>query len=100
VVDHRDQGAEGKLVGGDDMTAQADFIMDNIAAILASHGSGLNDVVNIRTYLTDMGRLAEYGAVRAARFPENHPRPTSTTVGVSRLFVPGALLEVEVLAFI
>ncbi len=66
------------------------------AAILAAHGATLADVVNIRAYLTDMGQLPEYGKVRAARFTGTPP--TVTTVEVSRLFVPGALLEVEVLA--
>jgi 2-iminobutanoate/2-iminopropanoate deaminase len=87
--------ADRKIVG-DDMAAQADFIMDNITAILAAHGASLADVVNIRTFLTDMGQLPEYGKVRAARFTGTPP--TITTVEVSRLWVPGALLEVEVLA--
>ena len=52
--------ADGKIVGGNDMAAQADFIMDNITAILAAHGASLDDVVNIRTFLTDMGHLPEY----------------------------------------
>jgi 2-iminobutanoate/2-iminopropanoate deaminase len=67
--------ADRKIVGGNDMAAQADFIMDNIAAILAAHGASLADVVNIRTFLTDMGQLPEYGKVRAARFtgtPADH----------------------------
>lgn len=41
--------ADRKIVGGNDMAAQADFIMDNITAILAAHGASLADVVNIRT---------------------------------------------------
>jgi 2-iminobutanoate/2-iminopropanoate deaminase len=88
--------AEGKVVGGNDMTAQADYIMDNITAILAAHGATLADVFNIRAYLTDMSRLSEYGKVRTARFTGTPP--TVTTVEVSRLFVPGALLEVEIMA--
>jgi enamine deaminase RidA (YjgF/YER057c/UK114 family) len=88
--------ADGNIVGGNDMAAQADYIMDNITAILAAHGATLADVVNIRAYLTDMSQLPEYGKVRAARFTGTPP--TVTTVEVSRLFVPGALLEVEVLA--
>ena len=88
--------ADGMIVGGDDMAAQADFIMDNITAILAAHGASLADVVNVRTFVTDMGRLGEFGKVRAARFTGTPP--TITTVEVSRLWVPGALLEVEVLA--
>jgi enamine deaminase RidA (YjgF/YER057c/UK114 family) len=76
--------------------APAEYIMDNITAILAAHSATLADVVNIRTYLTDMSRLPEYGKVRAACFTGTPP--TITTVEVSRLFIPGALLEVEVLA--
>ena len=87
--------ADGKVVG-DDMSTQAEYIMDRINAILAAHGATFADVVNVRTFLTDMSQLPEYGKVRAARFPGTPP--TITTVEVSRLFVPGALLEVEVLA--
>ena len=86
--------ADGKVIG-DDMATQAEYIMDRITAILAAHGATLSDVVNVRTYLTDMSQLPEYGKVRAARFKTP---PTITTVEVSRLFVPRALLEVEVLA--
>jgi 2-iminobutanoate/2-iminopropanoate deaminase len=88
--------ADGNIVGGNDMAAQAEYIMDNITAILAAHRATLADVVNIRAYLTDMSQLPAYGKVRAARFTGTPP--TVTTVEASRLFVPGALLEVEVLA--
>jgi enamine deaminase RidA (YjgF/YER057c/UK114 family) len=88
--------ADGKIVGTD-MTTQAEFIMDNISAILAAHGATLADVVNLRTYLTDMSKLPDYGKVRTARFTTP---PTITTVEVSRLFMPGALIEVEALAVI
>lgn len=90
--------AEGQLVGGDDMTAQAEHVMGTIGAILRAHGATFNDVINIRTYLTDLARIGEYGAVRRPFF--TGMPPTSTTVEVSRLFVPGALLEVEVVAII
>ena len=86
--------ADGKVIGND-MASQAEYIMDRITAILAAHGATLADVVNVRTYLTDMSQLPEYGKVRAAHFQTT---PTITTVEVSRLFVPRALLEVEVLA--
>jgi 2-iminobutanoate/2-iminopropanoate deaminase len=90
--------ADGKIVGPDDMFAQADYIMDNITAILASQRATLADVANIRSYVTDMDRLPEFGRVRATRFPGTPP--TITTVEVSRLWVPGALIEVEVFAII
>src|ERR1700731_75846 len=46
--------ADGEIVGGNDMGAQEEYIMDNITAILAARGATLADVVNIRTYVTDM----------------------------------------------
>ncbi|WP_419998425.1 RidA family protein [Streptomyces boninensis] len=85
-----------ELVGPGDMAAQARHVMDALGKILAAHGASYDDVVNIRSYLTDMGRRAEYGAVRA-EYIKGEP-PSSTTVEVSRLFVPGALLEVELIA--
>jgi len=90
--------ADGRLVGENDMRAQSEFVMDTIENILAAHGATLADVVNIRTFLTDIDRIGEYGDVRLPRF--TGMPPTSTTVEVSRLFVPGALLEVEVTAIV
>ena len=89
----------GSLVGTGDMTAQADYIFDQVGKILAAHGATFGDVVNVRTYLTDMDRIAEFGAARRPRFNPD-AMPTSTTVEVSRLFVDGALLEIEVTAVV
>lgn len=89
---------DGRIVGEGDMAAQARYVMDSIGTILAAHGATFADVVNIRTYLTDMSRLAEYGEARRGLFGDMPP--TSTTVEVSALFMPGALLEVEVTAVV
>jgi 2-iminobutanoate/2-iminopropanoate deaminase len=83
---------------GEDMTTQSEQIFTAIGALLAAHGAGFDDVVNIRTYLADMGQLAEYGAVRR-KYLTGTP-PTSTTVEVSRLFRPEALLEVDITAVV
>jgi 2-iminobutanoate/2-iminopropanoate deaminase len=86
----------GGLVGAGSMPEQAERVFESIGRILAAHGASFADVVNIRSYLTDMALIREYREVRA-RYLEGDP-PTSTTVEVSGLVVPGALLEVEVLA--
>lgn len=83
---------------GTDMTAQSEQVFRSIAALLAAHGAGFEHVVNVRTYLTDIGLLAEYGAVRR-RYLTGTP-PTSTTIEVSRLFHPEALLEVDIMAVV
>ena len=89
---------DGGVVGGNDMRAQTRFVFDAIGALLADRGATFAHVVNIRTYLADMDRRAEYGEVRRDYLGD--PLPTSTTVEVSRLFRPGLLLEVDITAVV
>ncbi len=86
----------GQVAEGADLAAQSRGIFEAISAILKPHGATLADVINIRTYLTDISELAQYGQVRGEFFPGTPP--TSTTVEVSKLFLPWALIEVEVVA--
>jgi len=88
----------GALVGEGDMGEQTRVVMEILGGILAAHGASFDDVVNIRSFVTDMDRLAEVAEVRRRYLSE--PWPTSTSVEVSRLFLPGALIEVEVVAAI
>lgn len=92
-------GEDHQIVGGDDMRAQSRRVMELIGQVLAAYGAGFKDVVNLRTFLTDISRIREYGDVRAEYFGDTAP-PTSTTVEVSRLFLPEALIEVEATAII
>ena len=86
----------GAVVAPGDMTAQAERIFEIIGGLLAAHGAGFGDVLHVRTFLTDLSQLGDYGVVRRKVFPGKPP--ASTTVEVSRLFLPGAVLEVEVTA--
>lgn len=81
-----------------DMAAQAESIFQTISALLNAHGATLADIVNVRSFLTDMSQRAEYSRVRARYLSE--PMPTSTTVEVSKLFKDGAVIEIEVVAAI
>src|ERR671916_2149846 len=89
-------GDDGAIVGAGDMEQQAQRVFTLLERILADQGAGFGDVVSIRTFVTDMGLLASYGAVRARYL--TGPPPTSTTVEVSRLFRPEALVEVDLVA--
>ncbi|MFB7600791.1 RidA family protein [Streptomyces sp. NPDC056160] len=99
-VGHADGSAllfvSGQIAEGETLTEQSQGVFEAIAALLAAYGASLADVISIRTFLTDIGRLAEYGAVRQ-RFLTGTP-PTSLTVEVPRLFRPEAQIEVEVVA--
>ncbi|GAB2842090.1 hypothetical protein GCM10027074_05680 [Streptomyces deserti] len=86
----------GQIAEGATLAEQTRGVFETIAALLKAHGATLADVVNIRTYLTDISRLEEYGTVRR-QFLTGTP-PTSMTFEVPRLFRPEAQVEIEVVA--
>ncbi|GII65491.1 hypothetical protein Skr01_55760 [Sphaerisporangium krabiense] len=88
--------ADGRVIGEGDVTRQSEVVFDYLEAILADQGCDFGDVVTIKTFLTDMADLPAYGAVRRRRVPGEPP--SSTTVEVPRLFRPGLVIEVEVVA--
>ncbi|MFB9629862.1 NAD(P)-binding domain-containing protein [Nonomuraea helvata] len=85
----------GNIVGEGSMTAQAEHVFQVISRILADQGATFDDVAFLRTYLTDMDKRVEYGQVRR-KYITGTP-PASTTVEVSKLFMPGLLLEVDLI---
>jgi enamine deaminase RidA (YjgF/YER057c/UK114 family) len=99
-VQHADGSAllylSGQIAEGATLAEQTRGVFETIAALLKAHGATLADVINIRTYLTDITALEEYGSVRR-EFLTGTP-PTSMTFEVSRLFRPEALVEIEIVA--
>ncbi|TDC87038.1 3-hydroxyisobutyrate dehydrogenase [Nonomuraea deserti] len=85
----------GNIVGEGSMVAQAEHVFQVVARILADQGATFDDVAFIRTYLTDMDDRVAYGQVRR-KYITGTP-PASTTVEVSKLFMPGLLLEVDLI---
>lgn len=86
----------GQIAEGATLAEQSRGVFETIDALLEAHGAALSDIVSIRTYLTDISRLDEYGSVRR-EFLTGTP-PTSMTFEATRLFRPEALVEVEVVA--
>ncbi len=86
--------ATGKLVEGGiaEQTRQA---IDNVSAILATEGATLRDVVKVSVFLAGFGDFAEMNDAYGSRFKA--PYPTRTTV-VAQLS-PGALIEIDAIAF-
>jgi 2-iminobutanoate/2-iminopropanoate deaminase len=85
--------AEGRLVGGDDVVAQARQTFANVGAVLAAAGSSFADVAKVTVFLTDVDDRAKINPVRREVF--GNARPASTLVEVARLAVPGAKIEVD-----
>jgi 2-iminobutanoate/2-iminopropanoate deaminase len=70
--------------------------LNNVHAVLEAGGMDFSDVVAVQVYLTDMDLFQRMNAVYMDVF--NEPRPTRTTVGVSKLAGAGAHIEITVTA--
>ena len=90
--------ADGRLVGGEDVAAQATAVFENLGLVLAAAGSVPGDVVKVTVFLTDVDDRPLINPVRQAFFGD--ARPASTLVEISRLAVPGAKIEVEAVAVV
>ncbi len=90
--------AAGAVVGGDDVVAQARQVFANMERVLGAAGATAADVVKVTVYLLDVDDRPKINPVRQEFFGST--RPASTLVEVSRLAVPGALLEIEAVAYL
>jgi reactive intermediate/imine deaminase len=87
---------QGSLVGGDDVVAQTRQVFANLGAILQTAGASFADVAKVTVFLTDIDDRARINPVREEFFGTT--RPASTLVEVSKLVVPGAKVEIELVA--
>lgn len=86
----------GELVGSGDVVRQARQVFANIGKVLAAAGAHFADIVKVTVYLLNVDDRARINPVRQDVF--GRARPASTLVEVSRLAVPGALLEIDAVA--
>jgi 2-iminobutanoate/2-iminopropanoate deaminase len=70
--------------------------LNNVHAVLEAGGMDYSDVVAVQVYLTDMDLFQRMNTVYMDVFKE--PRPTRTTLGVSKLAGGGAHIEITVTA--
>jgi enamine deaminase RidA (YjgF/YER057c/UK114 family) len=93
------RGPDGQVVGPNDMAAQTRQSFANLSVLLDELSLEWGDVVKLTIFLTEMTRLADVRRVRAEVFAEAGCEPPAiTTVGVTSLAAPGALIEIEAIA--
>ncbi len=68
----------------------------NIAEVLHADKMDYSDVIAVQVYLTDMDLFQRMNAVYTGVFKD--PRPTRTTVGVTKLAAAGARIEITATA--
>ncbi|WP_327309529.1 RidA family protein [Streptomyces sp. NBC_01298] len=87
--------AEGKPEHDGDMAAQLALSIDNVEAVLAEAGMSLANLVRLNVYTTDVDLLFRHYGELASRLGAAGVAPTTTMLGVSRLAIPGQLVELE-----
>lgn len=85
--------ATGEIVG-DDIKAQAEQVMKNLAAVLTEAGTSQENVIKTTCFLKDMGDFGAFNEVYGAFFTE---KPARSCVAV-RTLPKDVLCEVEVIA--
>ncbi|MEU8867763.1 RidA family protein [Streptomyces umbrinus] len=88
-------GGDGKPEHDGDMAAQLALSVDNLEAVLGEAGMSLADLVRLNVYTTDVDLLFRHYGVLAARLGAAGVAPTTTMLGVTRLAIPGQLVELE-----
>ena len=83
-----------QMVEGD-VRAQAERVMDNLAAVLAAAGASFSTVVRATIFLADLNDFAAVNEVYGKRFPSNPP--SRSTVQVAAL-PKGARVEIDLVA--
>ena len=91
-------GDDGKIVGGNDMYAQAVQTLKNIERALTAAGGGLRDVVRTRMFITDVSRWEEVARAHGEVFRDI--RPAATMLQVVAMVSPEMLVEIEADAII
>jgi reactive intermediate/imine deaminase len=88
-------GADGAIVKGG-IKPQTQQVLDNIAATLKTAGSTLGQAASVHVYLRDAADFAAMNEVYRAAFPKDPP--ARTTVIVKELALPGATVEMSMVA--
>ena len=88
----------GGVVGVGDFDAQAAQVFANLKLVLEAAGSGMDKIVKVNIYLTDMSHFPKIVALRAKYFKQ--PWPADTIVGVTALALPELMIEIEATALV
>ena len=88
--------AEGNIVGPGDMRVQLEQTFKNLDACLKAAGATWADVVKTNTFVTNYQAFSQCSDVRMRYFGVGNP--TSTTIQISGLAQPEAMVEIEMIA--
>src|SRR5205807_10536985 len=88
----------GRVVGGNDVVAQARQVHENIKRCLGAAGATLADICKVTVFLRNINDREKVNTVRKEYFGAH--RPASTLVEISRLVRDDLLIEIEATAVV
>ena len=84
-------GADGQLMSYD-IAAQCHAVFANVRSVLEACGAGMDDLLDVTVYLTDMAKdFPVYNRIWAEYFPDPDNAPCRTTIGITSLPTPIAI---------
>ncbi|MFE9019483.1 RidA family protein [Streptomyces sp. NPDC007808] len=86
---------DGRPLHDGDMAAQLALSLDNLEGVLGAAGMSLANLVRLNVYTTDVDLLFPHYGVLASRLVAAGVAPATTMLGVTRLAVPGQMVELE-----
>ncbi|NLG44945.1 RidA family protein [Gordonia sp. (in: high G+C Gram-positive bacteria)] len=78
-----------------DVAAQLALAVDNLEAVLNAAAMSLSNLVRLNVYTTDVDALFPHYGVLVGRLGGAGAAPTTTMLGVTRLAIPGQVVELE-----
>jgi len=86
------------VIGGESMYEQARAVFTKIKHLIEAAGAGMDDVVKVNIFVTDIKRREEVWKARREFFTGDFP--VSTLVEVRALAAPELLVEIEAVAIL
>ncbi|CAM3415555.1 RidA family protein [Stackebrandtia soli] len=86
---------DGRPEHDGDIAAQLALAVANLEAVLAEAGMSLANLVRLNVYSTDVDALFQHYGVLAGKLGAAGVAPTTTMLGVTRLAIPGQMIELE-----
>lgn len=90
--------ADGNPMHKGDMAKQINLALDNIETLLKYSDMTLSDAVHFKYYTTDIQAFIEANPILDARLKTAKCARSSTLIGVTGLFHPDILVEIEAVA--
>ncbi len=90
---------KGGVMGKGDIKAQTRQTLENMKKVLNQLGAGMDDVVKVTIFVTDMSHFKEIHEVRREYFKRGN-YPASTIVEINRLANDDLMIEAEAIAVI